>query len=211
MLINREVALSGSIVGALLLAAVPASAAIYDYDFASTDGQGFTLDGTFTTSNSAVPIPGAGGELGYAISDITGVLAGLGFPAPDTINGLIPNTVYPASSYSPSGAFIYDNALFFPTQPHLDNPGVLFTTAGLPGVEWNLFSIAPTVYSLDNNNNGAYWVTTGTMRLYLEPSSLGVAATPLPAALPLFAAGLGVMGLLGRRRKRKNSTALAAV
>lgn len=27
-------------------------------------------------------------------------------------------------------------------------------------------------------------------------------ATPLPAALPLFAGGLGAMGLLGRRRKR---------
>jgi hypothetical protein len=35
------------------------------------------------------------------------------------------------------------------------------------------------------------------------------AATPAPAALPLFAAGLGVMGLLGRRRKRKNA-AIAA-
>jgi hypothetical protein len=33
--------------------------------------------------------------------------------------------------------------------------------------------------------------------------------TPLPAALPLFATGLGVMGLLGRRRKRK-AQALAA-
>jgi hypothetical protein len=33
------------------------------------------------------------------------------------------------------------------------------------------------------------------------PSS--VAAVPLPAALPLFATGLGVMGLLGWRRKRK--------
>jgi hypothetical protein len=29
------------------------------------------------------------------------------------------------------------------------------------------------------------------------------AATPLPAALPLFAAGLGVMGFLAKRRKRK--------
>ena len=28
-------------------------------------------------------------------------------------------------------------------------------------------------------------------------------ATPLPAALPLFATGLGALGLLGSRRKRK--------
>jgi hypothetical protein len=31
-------------------------------------------------------------------------------------------------------------------------------------------------------------------------------ATPLPAALPLFAAGLGALGLLGWRRKRKAQT-----
>lgn len=31
----------------------------------------------------------------------------------------------------------------------------------------------------------------------------GLNGTPLPAALPLFAGGLGVMGLLARRRKRK--------
>jgi hypothetical protein len=38
----------------------------------------------------------------------------------------------------------------------------------------------------------------------------GVSATPLPAALPLFASGLGAMGLLGWRRKRKAAAALAA-
>jgi hypothetical protein len=37
-----------------------------------------------------------------------------------------------------------------------------------------------------------------------------VATTPLPAALPLFATGLGVMGLLGWRRKRKGTAAIAA-
>jgi len=34
--------------------------------------------------------------------------------------------------------------------------------------------------------------------IFGEPSN-----TPLPAALPLFATGLGVLGLLGWRRKRK--------
>ena len=37
----------------------------------------------------------------------------------------------------------------------------------------------------------------------------GVAATPLPAALPLFAGGLGALGLLGWRRKR-NAKAVAS-
>ncbi len=46
-------------------------------------------------------------------------------------------------------------------------------------------------------------------------SSLGsaqgaaIAPTPLPAALPLFATGLGALGLLGWRRKRKNAAAIA--
>jgi hypothetical protein len=35
--------------------------------------------------------------------------------------------------------------------------------------------------------------------------------TPLPAALPLFAAGLGALGLFGWRRKRKGAAAIAAV
>src|SRR5262245_60912120 len=34
--------------------------------------------------------------------------------------------------------------------------------------------------------------------------------TPLPAALPLFATGLGVLGLIGWRRKRKNAASIAA-
>ena len=37
-----------------------------------------------------------------------------------------------------------------------------------------------------------------------------VPSTPLPATLPLFAGGLGAMGLLGWRRKRKNAAAVAA-
>jgi hypothetical protein len=40
--------------------------------------------------------------------------------------------------------------------------------------------------------------------------TLEIGTTPLPAALPLFATGLGAMGLLGWRRKRKAFAAIAA-
>jgi hypothetical protein len=37
----------------------------------------------------------------------------------------------------------------------------------------------------------------------------GVTVTPLPAALPLFVTGLGVMGLFGWRKKRKPAQSAA--
>ena len=48
---------------------------------------------------------------------------------------------------------------------------------------------------------------------YFGSSTTGgveAASTPVPAALPLFATGLGALGLLGWRRKRKNAAAVAA-
>jgi hypothetical protein len=47
-----------------------------------------------------------------------------------------------------------------------------------------------------------------------DPNSFGIkvgipTATPLPAALPLFAIGLSALGLLGWRRKRKAAIAAA--
>ena len=39
--------------------------------------------------------------------------------------------------------------------------------------------------------------------LHLQRQELTVTQTPLPAAFPLLATGLGALGLLGWRRKRK--------
>lgn len=44
---------------------------------------------------------------------------------------------------------------------------------------------------------------------YINYAFVEIDTTPLPAALPLFAAGLGVMGLISQRRKRKASTIAA--
>jgi len=53
-------------------------------------------------------------------------------------------------------------------------------------------------------------VATTDLLQDIKQVSVDVSAVPLPAALPLFATGLGVMGLLARRRKRKNAAAITA-
>ena len=56
-------------------------------------------------------------------------------------------------------------------------------------------------------------VNNGLGEVQFDPTTdvIGtVATTLLPAALPLFATGLGAMGLFGWRRKRKNTATIAA-
>jgi hypothetical protein len=56
----------------------------------------------------------------------------------------------------------------------------------------------------DSNPNGSYADSSGGL------ITATLTATPLPATLPLFAGGLGMFGLFGRRRKQKALNALAA-
>jgi hypothetical protein len=50
-----------------------------------------------------------------------------------------------------------------------------------------------------------------TAFLALDGTGVAAANTPLPAALPLFATGLGALGLLGWRRRRKARVSLLGV
>jgi hypothetical protein len=52
---------------------------------------------------------------------------------------------------------------------------------------------------------------TWTYLNYAAVTGEAVPETPVPAALPLFATGLGVMGLFVWCKKRKNAVAMAAV
>lgn len=78
----------------------------------------------------------------------------------------------------------------------------------------------PTIGGNDAIASGCIFSTTGspdpagcipffdTFKFFGSVESLD-SATPLPAALPLFASGLGALGLLGWRRKRKAASAIA--
>ena len=59
--------------------------------------------------------------------------------------------------------------------------------------------VDPFIFS--ENPNYSIIVSDGIQNVPLAET----VATPLPAALPLFATGLGALGLLGWRRKRKQA------
>ena len=83
--------------------------------------------------------------------------------------------------------------------------GVQCDTEYFPGS----FTVSDTVRDLTINSDGflvvnTYQIPTPDVFITFDlPDGLTLAQSPLPPALPLFATGLGALGLLGWRRKRK--------
>ena len=73
----------------------------------------------------------------------------------------------------------------------------------------NIFANTISVYDASGNWLHDITLQTGGNTIAVEDLSVNYAEVlppnpvPLPAALPLFATGLGALGLLGWRRKRK--------
>jgi hypothetical protein len=105
--------------------------------------------------------------------------------------------------------------------------GIAFTFAdadiyslGMSGSVWNNIS----AMSNDTTHGSfQYYIGTGGLTYNLQEVNVGepgygtitvgspeVAATPLPAALRLFAGGFGMVALFARRKKRKNCVASAS-
>jgi hypothetical protein len=82
--------------------------------------------------------------------------------------------------------------------------GLTFTSAASPSNVFLCFGLAGTCLAGIGDGivfgGGAF----SGFQIHTESGLVEIAqATPLPAALPLFASGLGALGLLGWRRKRK--------
>jgi len=75
----------------------------------------------------------------------------------------------------------------------------------LPG-GWSLSVSAPDTGLVSTWQTYNYYLTA----LVTAPYSTDFAATPLPAALPLFAGGLGILGFIGGRRKKRNKQSVPA-
>jgi hypothetical protein len=139
--------------------------------------------GTFTATADG------GGE--YTITGITGTMYFGGYEI---------IALYPANDINEVGLGANDNLLFSST-PQLDEGGFAFETAD--GGIWQIQYGGPdNGYVLWSNNDG--------LEAVFDSFNATLVATPLPAALPLFAGSLGVMGLFGWRRKRKAAASLAA-
>jgi hypothetical protein len=132
--------------------------------------------------------------------------AGISFALFQTHNNSpILNTGVGVDSTGPSASFSDDLLL---------QPGdylFLWTMSATARSVADVISVLPS-QTADASNTGRLFfdvLTPGDSLTFLSghdySSSVAVSATPLPAALPLFATGLGALGLLGWRRKRRSS------
>jgi hypothetical protein len=108
---------------------------------------------------------------------------------------------------------------FFTANSGTSGPGGTAEAAAAAAYNVGSLSINGTLYSFNSVNADGlnligtdfYFAIDGGVDLpvsyYVSGLVWNPATTPVPAALPLFATGLGAMGLLGLRKKRKAQAA----
>ena len=86
-------------------------------------------------------------------------------------------------------------------------PTILGVSVNAPGSNFNPVSLSFTGNSVTFDLQNLTVFSSSV--LVLDFTLADTVVTPLPAALPLFATGLGALGLLGWRRKRKGAAVAA--
>jgi len=187
------------VVAVISLTGSTANASTYDYNVDFDVGP-LTITGTIVTACDNCPLdPVHGALVSWSFTSSDGVSMTSSDPSVVIFaSPVYPLTVMPNSvifdAAGPPGSiqFTDTSAILLFQAAYVDAPSEIYYDE-LPG-NANSYTI---IYVIND--------FTGS-----PPSAVQIAtATPLPAALPLFAAGLGAMGLLGWRRKRKAQTVAA--
>jgi len=170
-----------------------ASAATYEFDWTFTPN-GITT-GEFSAfsiqlaASGTLTITASGPSASYPITSLTGTYSGtvLGSPFSANVSG-------PLSTVGESNLL-----LSVPPNPtEIDALGIGFSASNLVDQQFVIYfdasagTDAIADFGIPGGNLG---VEYGTFDVTL--------VTPIPGAMPLFATGLGALGLLGWRRKRK--------
>jgi hypothetical protein len=186
----KKMKLLGLIALVPLLGLSPANASSYTYNLIIDTAGQLSLSGTITTDvNTGVlgygdimgwdlTITGNGTPLDLKSSNSDKVLVGADFTA-------TPAALY--YNYSDSNPLTF-GVLGFGTSVGPTTGGVNWTSQAGPA-ESTFILVLGTVGNAEPRAGNSIIAT--------------LAETPLPAALPLFATGLGALGFLGWRRKRK--------
>jgi hypothetical protein len=163
--------------GIAALASAPSHAATYDFSFGNMYGT------VFGTVSGVIVLPD-GNATNEAATSVTIT------STPSSLASLFPNPILGTDLTNPTNtnSFTVSNgeitsALFY------------YTVTGGGYLEISS-SASYRDLLLNNSDNGV--IEPGNFTTFTP-----VATTPLPATLPLFAGGLGMIGLLGARKRRK--------
>ena len=187
--LTASIALAAALVAGSTFMADPANASTINYTLSGvTFGDGGTASGTF------------------AIDSISGHLTA--FDITTTTGSVIPGIVYDPTTVPSSNITYIGTNRFVLSAPVSASYAFQGLSLGFLNPLTNA-ATDPLVLGLAGgvsyeclNCNPVRWVTAG--------EAVFVPAVPIPATLPLFATGLGALGLLTWRRKRKAKAALEA-